>query len=460
MLAAAAGLGIAAGVYKGEEKSKEETFETVPATSLTPHEARIEALRKLDESRTAETKEQIDARFAVIDPLVNLAYFKDNTKEMVVQVDRYLGVLRFDPLAGKDAEYAKMSLAEVGDCVRDTIEHGKTQRIRDEARRILKGRLHEELIETILHMGPDDIVARRVFLGLTVHGEDSAPFSDIRGAWKDKMTDASTTSEKVKANAPIVREQLRGKEGALTLASWIEKQQAAIGTFAAHAEGLGYSREMVGLITPEVMLGVIHAEIFPSLDAETFVRLSPVLFETFNIAFAPATGDKRFSGGLSQMTAETFESIVAQHRDELERIRDTDAGAAFSVPTAGNRKEFSAAMLTDENSQFFYNVFVLAENTRIATRGISSDPQFSAAWKVSSEAERARYMAALISMANNLPSAAKHAAETALGAHPHSIAEMAESLPEHTTVKTAARNGKVGGETMGFLIGMAERKGP
>ena len=457
MIAAAAGLGIAAGVYRAEETPKEETVESV-RTSPSAHEAMLGELRRIDAERAIETPEQIEARFAAIDPLISLAYYKDNTREMAVQVDRYLAVLQFDPLTARDAEYARMSLGEVGDCLRGTIEHGRTKRMRDEARQILRGRLHEELVETVRHMTPEEIVGRRIFLGLTVHGEDSAPFSDIRGAWTDKMTDTATTSDRVKANAPIVREQLRGKEGTLTLASWIERQQAAIDTFASHADELGYSPEMIRLITPEAMLGVIHAEIFPSLDAETFVRLSPVLFETFNIAFAPATGDTRFSGGLAQMTAETFESIVAQHRDELERIRDTDAGAAFSVPAKGDRKAFSAAMLTDEDSQFFYNVFVLAENTRIATQAVKSDKRFVAAWNRASEAERARYMGALISMANNLPSAAKHAAESALDEHPRSLAEMARRLSGYTTVRTAARNAEVGGETVGYLVKMTEKE--
>ena len=459
ILAAVAGLTVAGAAIEHETKpAAARTVETVPAEPLSPHEARMEALKKSDSGRTIETRAEIDARFAVIDPLINLAYHKDNSKEMIIQVDRYLGVLHFEPLTEKDAEFGKMTLAEVGECLRETIEHGKTQKVRDEARRILKGRLHEELIETIRHMDSDEVVARRVFLGMTVQGEDTAPFSDIRGAWKDKMTRISTTSKKVAQHAPIVREQLKSKEEALTLSSWIERQQAAIDTFSAHAMELGYSPDLIKKITPEAMLGVIHAEIFPDLDAETFVRLAPVLFETYNIAFAPAMGDKRFSGGLMQMTAETFDGILREHRDDLERIRDTDTGAAFSVPTKGNRKEFSAAMITDEESQFFYNVFVLAENTRLATRGISKDKRFVGAWKKASEDERLQYTGALISMANNLPSAAKHAAEAALDAHPHSIAEMAENLSKYTTVKTAARNGKVGGETMGFLVGMGEKK--
>lgn len=459
LLALAAGLAVAGGVVEHETRPvAARTVETVPEEPLTPHEARMEALRKLDDGRTIETPEQIDARFAVIDPLINLAYFKDNSKTMIIQVDRYLGVLLFDPLTEKDAEYAKMTILEVGECLRETIEHGKTQKIRDEARRILKGRLHEELIETIRHMDSEEVVARRVFLGLTVHGEHSASFDDMQGAWKDKMTRKSTTSKKVRAYAPIVREQLKGREGALTLATWTEKQQAAIDTFAAHAEELGYSPELVKQITLEAMLGVIRAEIFPDLDAETFVRLAPVLFETFNIASAPAMGDKKFSGGLAQMTAETFEGILKKHRGDLERIRDTDTGAAFSVPTAGNRKEFSAAMLTDEDSQFFYNVFVLAENTRLATRGVSKDKRFVAAWAKASEDDRAEYMGALISMANNLPSAAKHAAEAALDEHPRSLAEMARILSRHTTVDTASRNGRVGLETAGYLVGMTEKK--
>lgn len=450
LLALAAGAVVAGGVVGHEKPVAAQTVEAV-APKPTAHEAMMDALRRSDTERTIETPAQIDARFAVIDPLINLAYYKDNSKEMIIQVDRYLGVLMFPPLTGEDAEYAGMTLAEAGDCLREAIEHGKTQKVRDEARRILKGRLHEELIETIRHMSSEEVVIRRMFLGLTVH-------DSMGEAWNKKMTRESTTSETVRHYAPIVREQLEGKEGAVTFAAWIEKQQAAIDLFAEHAEELGYSRDLVSHITPEVMLGVIRAEEFPDLDAETFVRLAPVLFETFNIAFSPSEGDTRFSGGLAQMTAETFEGIIKKHRAKLEHIRDTDTGATFSVPTKGNRTEFSAAMLTDEESQFFYNVFVLAENTRLATRGITKDKRFIAAWNKASDADRAKYMAALIAMANNLPSAAKHAAEAALDAHPHSIADMARSLSEHTTVKTAARNGRVGGETMEFLVGMAEKK--
>ncbi|MEI6511246.1 MAG: hypothetical protein WCO25_04355 [Candidatus Uhrbacteria bacterium] len=458
LLALAAGVAVAGGVVDHEAKPVAAQTVEVAKKPLTAHEAMMDALKRSDTGRTIETKAQIDARFATIDPLINLAYYKDNSKTMVIQVDRYLSVLHFAPLTDEDEAYKKMTLAEVGDRLRETIEHGKTQKIRDEARRILKGSLHEELIEAIRHMSPEEVVARRAFLGETVHGEKTEPFSNIVGAWGDKMTRASTTSERVRQNAPVVRDQLRGREGSLTLSSWIEKQEAAIDTFAAHAEELGYSPALIRLITPEVMLGVAHAEIFPDLDAETFVRTSPVLFETFNIAFAPATGDKRFSGGMAQMTAETFEAIIKKHRADLERIRDTDTGAAFSVPAAGSRKEFSTAMLTDEDSQFFYNVFVLAENTRLAMRTINTDKRFVAAWKKASDAERAYYTAALISMANNLPSAAKNAAEAALDEHPHSILEMARRLSEYTTVKTAARNGRVGGETMEFLVAMGEKK--
>ncbi len=452
LLALTAGASIAMGIVEHETKPvAAQTVETVPAKPPTAHEAMMDALKRSDEGRTIETKAQIEARFKAIDPLINLAYYKDNSKEMVLQVDRYLGVLMFEPLTEKDAKYAEKSLAEVGAAVKETIEHGKMDGKRKEALRVLKGRLHEELIETIRHMDSEEVVARRMFLGLTVH-------ENIRDAWTKKMTDEETTSETVRHYAPIVREQLRDKEGTVTFAAWIEKQQAAIDLFAEHAEELGYSRDLVSHITPEVMLGVIRAEEFPDLDAETFVRLAPVLFETFNIAFSPSEGDTRFSGGLAQMTAETFDGIIKKHRDDLERIRDTDTGAKFSVPTKGNRKEFSKAMLTDEESQFFYNVFVLAENTRLATRGISKDKRFIAAWKKASDADRAKYMAALISMANNLPSAAKHAAEAALDAHPHSIAEMAKRLSEYTTVKTAARNGRVGGETTEYLIAMAATK--
>ena len=452
LLALAAGAAIAGGVVEHETKPvAAQTVETVPAKPPTAHEAMMEALKRSDTERTIETREQIDARFAVIDPLINLAYYKDNSKEMIIQVDRYLGVLMFEPLTEADAKYAKMSLSEVGEAMRPIIEHGKMDGSRKEALRILKGRLHQELIEAIRHMDSQNVIDCRVFKGLPVH-------ASMREAWDKKMTRKETTSETVRQYAPIVRDQLRDKEGTVTFAAWIEKQQAAIDLFAEHAEELGYSRDLVSRITPEVMLGVIRAEQFPDLDAETFVRLAPVLFKTYNIAFAPSEGDTRFSGGLAQMTADTFEAIVKKHRAELEHIRDTDTGAAFSVPTKGNRKEFSAAMLTDEESQFFYNVFVLAENTRLATRGISKDKRFVGAWKKASDADRAKYMAALIAMANNLPSAAKHAAEAALDAHPHSIAEMARSLSEHTTVKTAARNGRVGGETMEFLVGMGQKK--
>lgn len=459
LFALAAGLAVAGAAAEYEVKpAKAAIAETAPEEPRTPHEARMEALRLLDEGRAIETPEQIDARFAVIDPLINFAYHKDNSKEMIIQVDRYLGVLLFDPLTEKDAEYAKMSLAEVGEATKETISHGTSKKERDEARRILKGRLHEEMIETIRHMDSEEVVARRVFLGLTVHGSKSASYDRIGDAWTEKMTKTSTTSEKVKRYVPSAREQLQSKEGRLTLATWVEQQQEAIDLFASHAEELGYKPELIEQITPETMLGVIHAEIFPDLDAETFVRLSPVLFETYNIAFAPAMGDKRFSGGLAQMTAETFEGILKKHRGELERIRDMDTAAAFLVPTKGNRSEFSAAMLTDENSQFFYNVFVLAENTRLATRGVAKDKRFVAAWGAADEDERARYMGTLISMANNLPSAAKHAAEAALDEHPHSLAKMTKRLPKHTTVKTAARNGDVGLETAEFLVGMAEKK--
>ncbi len=457
ILALAAGLAVAGVAIEHETRPvAARTVEAARSEPLSPHEARMEALKRSDTGRTIETPEQIAARFAVIDPLINLAYYKDNSKTMIIQIDRYLGVLLFDPLTEKDAEYARMSLEEVGECLRPIIERGKKKEA-DEARRILKGRLHEELIETIRRMDSDEVVDSRVFLGLTVQGPRSASFDDIRGAWKDKMTRKSTTSEKVRTFAPVVREQLKDKEGSLTFASWIDRQQEAIDLFAAHAEELGYSPDLIKLITPEAMLGVIHAEIFPDLDAETFVRLAPVLFETYNVAFAPAMGDKRFSGGLAQMTAETFEGILKKHRVALEKIRDTDTGATFTVPTAGNRKEFASSMLTDANSQFFYNVFVLAENTRLATRGVSKDKRFVAAWKKASEDERALYMGALISMANNLPSAAKHSAETSLDEHPRSIAEMARSLSGNTTVDTAARNGRVGGATAEYLVEMGKK---
>lgn len=452
LFALATGVAIAGGIVEHETKPvAAKTVETVP-TIRTPHEVRMDALRKLDEGRTIETPEQIDARFAVIDPLINLAYFKDNSKTMIIQVDRYLGVLLFDPLAEKDAEYAKMSLAEAGTFLRETIERGKTQKIRDEARRILKGRLHEELIKTIRRMDSEEIVARRMFLGLDIQRSHMTSSAEIDETWTNKMERKSSTSVEVRRYVPSTIRQLEGKEGSVTLSLWIDKQQAAIDLFAAHAKELGYSPELIKLITPESILGVIHAEICPDLKADAFVRLSPVLFETFNIAFLPA-GDKNYSGGLVQITAGTVKRIVGKHRKTLERIRSTDTGAKFTVASEGSKEEMSAS-ITDEETQLFLNVFVLAENLRLAMRKLNTDPRFVSSWNLASDADRALYMGALMSMANNLPSAAKHAAEAALDEHPHSLAEMTQSLSGHTTVETAARNGRVGLETAGYLVGM------
>lgn len=456
LFALAAGASIVGGAIRHEtEPVAAETTVEVAKKPMTAHEAMMDALKRSDTDRTIETSAQIDERFAAIDKLINLAYFKDNSKEMIIQVDRYLGVLLSPPLTKADAEYAGMTLEEVGDCLRETIEHGKKKEA-DEARRIVKGRVREGLIDATLYMSPEEIVGRGVLLGLDMQRSHSTSSAELGETWENKMERKSSTSDEVKKYGPSTVRQLEGMEESVTLSRWIDKQQAAIDLFAAHAKELGYSPELIKLITPESILGVIHAETCSDLKADVFVRLSPVLFETYNIAFLPA-GDKNYSGGLVQITADTVKRILAKHRETLERIRSTDSGAKFIVASEGDTEEM-AASITDEETQYFLNVFVLAENLRLGMRTVNKDPRFVSAWNAASESDRALYVCALMSMANNLPSAAKHAAEAALDENPHSLAEMTKRLSEHTTVKSAARNGRVGGETMEFLVGMAEKK--
>lgn len=466
-------------VSRAEEPT--EVKPVTPATSESEvHTQIMQRLREEAAPRSLDTRAEVETALTTLAPYVDLAFYKDITKPITHQTDKYLSLLMFPPLGAEHAKYAAMPLTTVGEKLRATIEHDESEDARQRARIILQGRLHQEMIEIVRRMSPDDIIRHRVFLGMTIDSPKKHSFANLDGVWNFKITDPRVTSKAVKEYGPHTRKQLVGKERSITMATWLEKQQAANDLFARHADDLGYQADVVKYITPEVMLAVIHAEFFSELDAETFIKLSPILFETYNIAYGPAVNDHLYSGGLVQMTSDTFTEILNKHGDALRKIKENDPTATFIIPkklkketsrtiTIGRGKkakkrtitetveyydpsEFAKAMLTDIDSQLFYNSFVVTNNMRRAIDVLRADEDVREAWMRADDADRYRFMAALSPMAINNPAAARRAAGTLANDGRASLRSMADRLDTLTTLNTASRGAERGFATMDYLL--------
>ncbi len=435
---------------KTEERAPDPLTELEKARQILEHVARVPR---------RESTERIDERLKEMSHAIDLTYYQNPNVEMIRQIDRYLAVLLFQPLTDKDRRYSTKTIAEVVAELEPTITSvTMSSATRSVARDILKGRLHQELIRMTRQMSPEDIVSHRVFLGLDIHAPNRPTGADMDEMWKYKIQTRAISSEAVKTYGPSTRESLKDKTERITLDTWIKKQQAATDWFSRHAGELGFDTEIAPYLSPETMLAVVHAEHFSVFDAETFIELSPVLFETFNIPFMPSVHDNLYSGGLNQTTEATFKGIVEKYGDTLREIQTVDPSISFIIPdvekATKDTGEVSQAMVTDLDSQTVYNILILAENMKRTTRLIQNGEPLHDVWQSADTASRARFIATLAPAATNRPA---HAKKMVIAlARPHvsldQISAQMAALGEKDGADTADRGANRGYQTAQFFF--------
>ena len=404
---------VGAATVVSHEMNKPEPEKTVerapdPPTELEKARQLLEHVAKVPRR---ETSEQIDARLKEMSHAIDLAYYQNPKKEIIRQVDRYLAVLKFETLSEKDARYSKMTLEEVVANLEPIIlSPTLSSDTRTAARDILKGRLHQELVRMTRQMSPEDVVLHRVFLGLDIDAPNRPTGADMDEMWTYKIKTDAISSDAVRMYGPSTKESLKDETKQVMFDTWIKKQQVATDWFSRHATELGFDEQIAPYLSPETMLAVVHAEHFSVFDPETFIELSPVLFETFNITFMPSVHDNLYSGGLNQTTEATFKSILKKYGDTLREIQKQDQTVHLVIP---DRKQdtgiFSQAMVTDLESQLVYNTLILAENMKRTTRLIHDGGPLHNLWDEADDASRARFIATLAPAATNHPGEAKRA---------------------------------------------------
>ncbi len=468
-------------VVSTPEQVKPPVVEKPVSPNETVDENLTHVLERIATLPTPDTIDHSNQRMKEVDEAVYLAFMKDPAKP-VQQAERpYLSILKFAALDKTQTAEKRKTLRATIDQLKPIISSTtQSEASRTKARALLQGRLKQELIDILRAMPNEQVVKLGVFEGMTIHNTNEHPMHDLDGVWKHKAT-AGPTKVKGKGKArkviqlPVLKEvallapptqkQLGGKDGKLTMHEWLDHQERALKLFSDNADRFGFRKDVCKYLTPSVMLSIIHAEFFSELDAETFVQLSPIFFETYNIAYGPSLNDDLYSAGLVQMTADTFTKIQTNHKTKLAELLAEHPGA-FVIPSKQtgskaykgyNASEFASAMVTNLDSQLFYNSFVLANNTAAALDIFASDEPSRVAWMHASDAVRTEFLAVVAPMGIHRPGSLQVAARAEVKAGVTSISTVADGLPTHNTKGHADRGGERGHETILYLLSLAEK---
>jgi hypothetical protein len=361
--------------------------------------------------------------------------------------------------------------------------------------RVRNALLREKLITVTRSLNDDQIVNNHIFDGSVV-----SRYADIEAAWRYKKD--------FKGGAVVDKYypylHMEGKNHTLPMRKWYERQQAASVYLKAHGAELGYPQDLLDYMSPSLMLSVVHAEMFSEFSGETFVDLAPVLFSAHNLVYGPALNDHELSGGFVQMIYGTFKGLLHNHGAQITALREKDPSYLVIVPpirsytdkvkiTVGrgrnkrivtkdqtveeyDREKFPQAMLTDVDSQLFYDQLAILTHITPGMKVLLADAKFALAWKEASEKDRYLLLGSFSAMAINAgPGSEKYdngaykiaklmlesVNSMALSEYREAIAPACKKQYGNSAkATTTSRNALRGFETMDVLVGRVEVEEP
>lgn len=385
----------------------------------------------------------------------------------------YLTVLTFSSLNRDDLE--EYSSLDNQAMLEKTKKWRESPKDTDQKRwrQISQGWIKEKVIDLMRSMSPDQVERVGFLRGTTVHDPDKRPFSDLPGVWRWKRDKKSSKEAQPYVDA-ILALDLKGMDHSVDMAEWHTKQAEAITALRRHGRELGFRQEALDYLTSEVVLAVIHAEYFSELDGRTFVRLAPILFETYNMPFGPSVNDRQFSLGEVQIILGTFKELLKRYGDELVTAKATDPELKVFLPQPRTKKtgvfkkkqsapsydnvdpgEVAQALARDIDSSLFFATLCIADHTRLAFNELFAEgSRFPEIWEDASEEDRILFMASLAPLSiNGGVGTGKKVAEALLAnSDLKTLRVMAESMPGQTRRETASRGAARGFSTMEYLL--------
>ena len=313
---------------------------------------------------------------------------------------------------------------------------------------------------------PPELVSLGLLEGTTVHQSGRPSFAELQHSWKWKQE--HRIFPQYESIAKLIADQVGSLDHSMTLPAWYEKQQRICERVGARASALGFDPELVRYATPEVMLATIHAEFFSEFDGETFVALSPVLFEAYNIVFAPAANDRELSSGPVQLTEKTFlgtGGIVWNYGKKFGSLQTQPEFQGIVLPKKDALgvyadREIADAMVLNPESVLFWSYLSVLHHMQPGFSRLMKNADFQTCWAQASEADRLRFVAAFAPLANNGGiGRGKQAADYLLGhLQGKNLGELARDLSMSVSHTTATRGATKGLQTMDALIRLSESK--
>lgn len=384
-----------------------------------------------------------------------------------------------------DVERGEMSqkimdrlLEDYGQSVRRRVSFAELEPERDEVRRALHGgtfihelKTHgphsERIVDQIRRARPEDLGRLEYFRPTTIHNR-ARTMSDIEGVWRWK------TSEKL--DSPVlgeyVQERVAKENHAYDFVQWYHDAAVLHGELQEHADVLfsrtgglteDQARALVGAVVPEVMLATIHAELISELPADVFVDVVPRLFDGYNIMQGPALNDRQFSSGPAQLIYPTFELMLGQYGSRLHTLQNNaEVFSSVVVPQKKDglltTKDVAEAMVLDRESAAFWSYMSLIYHSEAAFQTFMQNQAFEKAWEKAGEADRLRFMATFVPVANHMGrGGAINKANELLSKHGgKSLHDLAYAVQELRMKPSGIRSARVGLASMEEMIARAK----
>lgn len=327
-----------------------------------------------------------------------------------------------------------------------------------------KGWLKKRILALVRSSSPEDLARLQLLEGTTVHGSGRPSFAELQNSWKWKR--AHRIFPKYEGVADIISNSIGALDHTMALPNWYAEQTHVYEGLLACGDAFGFPPELVRYTTPEVMLATIHAEFFSEFDGETFLALAPVIFEAYNIVFAPAANDRELSCGPVQLTEKTFlgsGGMASRYGKGLEDAKKRKIFKDVVLPKKGAGgaypdKEVADAMALHTESVVFWSSISLLHHMDSGFSKLIANEDFKEKWERASDEDRLRFVAAFAPLANNggVGRAKQAAGEILRIQGEKDLGNLAQDLQISTRHATAVRGAKKGLETMNTLIRRAK----
>ena len=371
-------------------------------------------------------------------------------------------------------------LDDYAESVRRRASFAELEPERDEVRRTLGGGtfIHElethgpnegRIVDQVLRAQPQDLGRLGYFEHTTIHNAQRT-LSDIEDVWRWKTREKLFTT--MYQFGHYVEERVGPDDNTYDFAQWYEDARELHDELNAQAKTLfarkgGLTEEeaqaLVNAITPEVMLSTIHAEFLSQLPGGAFVDVMPRLFDGYNIMQGPALNDHYFSSGPVQLIYPTFELMLARYGSRVHALqKDEGTFSSVVVPKKVGgllpTKDVAEAMVLDRESVAFWSYMSMVYHTEAAFHTLMQNHSFARSWKRAGEADRLRFMATFVPVANHIGrGGAANRANGLLSKHDgKSLRDLAYAVQNLRMKSSAVRSARVGLESMEAMIARAQ----